>query len=72
MKKLVIIAVCVLGLFGCQTLMEWTGGVAGNLADWKERYCAELDLNARETIRNEYNAEMDARGLPHDQINCPE
>lgn len=58
-------------LFGCTTFVKWSGQLAEVAADFKVEYCAELDANARQILRDEYNALMDERGLPHDQINCP-
>ena len=69
MKYLFIIPLLII-LSGCGTLMKAAGESAYHLANAKETYCAETDPNAREILRQEYNLEMDKRGLPHDQINC--
>lgn len=72
MKSLLFIFVVAMLTTGCASLLQATDKVAEKLADAKQEYCAETDANARQQIRDAYNAEMDARGLPQDQINCPE
>ncbi|MGI9317653.1 MAG: hypothetical protein ACR2QW_10000 [bacterium] len=68
--KYFTLILCVIALSGCAALMEVSDKAAVKLADAKEKYCEESDENARDNLRKAYNAEMDKRGLPHDQINC--
>lgn len=69
--KLFILIFTFLFISGCGTLSMFSENTAELLADAKEEYCAETDENARAQLRADYNAEMDKRGLPRDQINCP-
>jgi len=70
--KYLIALIAITAITGCSQLNQLVMGSAEALADAKEAYCAETDPNVRAQLREAYNAEMDARGLPHDQINCPE
>lgn len=72
MKHLILALLLLPFLFGCGKLLDAGERGAVKMADIKEAYCRETDANAREQFRELYNAEMDKRGLPHDQINCPE
>lgn len=72
MSKLLVVLLTVFAMSGCSTLMPLGQSGASKLADIKQAYCKETNPTVREEFRALYNAEMDKRGLPHDQINCPQ
>lgn len=71
MKKLWLMLLATIFVSGCSTLMPLSQSGAKKLADIKEAYCHETSETTRMIFRQQYNTEMDLRGLPHDEINCP-